>query len=191
MMEIFFIFSQHRSGSRVLCSLLDSHPDIVCPHEVLNPGRGDKLNYIEVAERLNIENSKFIGLHGHFEYLSNEILNAPFPKLLLYRKDEIMGGIKQSLMGIRRVNGLFELHAPTAIWNSNLRINRNKEMRLHSTNSISYEKLTNNEEVTELPKGITKRLLSFVGAEYQTLATTVRKEPEMLPKNIEEIYAYA
>ena len=34
-MKLAFLFSQHRGGSKLLCSLLDSHPDIICPHELL------------------------------------------------------------------------------------------------------------------------------------------------------------
>jgi len=34
----FVIFATPRSGSNWLCTLLDSHPDILCHHELFNPG---------------------------------------------------------------------------------------------------------------------------------------------------------
>lgn len=191
-MEVFFLFSQHRSGSKLLCSLLDSHPDIACEHESLSPGRGgEKLDYLEVAERLEKENpeAKFIGLHGHYEYLTDQMHLACVPKLLLYRKDEVLGGIKQSLMGIRRANGLFDLHAPTTVYNYQLRIKRNREMKTYSTFKLTYERLTRGKDITKMPWWLNRRILHHIGADFIRLTTSVKKEPEMLPKNLREIYA--
>lgn len=37
-MNRFVILAAPRSGSNMLCSMLDSHPDILCHHELFNPG---------------------------------------------------------------------------------------------------------------------------------------------------------
>jgi hypothetical protein len=35
----FVIFAVPRTGSNWLCSLLNSHPEIICHHEIFNPER--------------------------------------------------------------------------------------------------------------------------------------------------------
>lgn len=55
----FVIFAAPRTGSNLLCSLLNSHPEILCHHGLFNPGgihyaldhRSDGLNLGSVAER--------------------------------------------------------------------------------------------------------------------------------------------
>ena len=58
-MTRFVILAAPRTGSNLLCTLLNSHPQVLCHHEVFNPGgvftaldyHGDGLHVDALAQR--------------------------------------------------------------------------------------------------------------------------------------------
>jgi len=200
---IFFIFSQYRSGSALLCSLFNSHPDISCIHEGLKRGE-DGVQLADSAfflvpgevdwwERANLIASRYplakhIGLHGHVDMLNDDILNAPFPKIMLYREDEILGGVKQTMMEYDRIDRGYDLDLDIAERNIALRIQRNSIIKPYATMTLSYERMTRGKNISRLSCWLNRRLLYHVGACNFTMNTRVEKTRKSLPRNMGEIY---
>jgi riboflavin biosynthesis pyrimidine reductase/LPS sulfotransferase NodH len=69
----FVIFATPRSGSNMLCTMLNSHPDILCHHEVFNPEavhyaldhRNGEINLGSIADRENNPESFIDSLWRH------------------------------------------------------------------------------------------------------------------------------
>lgn len=196
-MKVFFIFSQYRTGSKLLCSLLDSHPEITCIHESLSPRNGviERLGCDETGDWRDIASaisrdhpdSRYIGLHGQADMLTDEELNASTEKIALYREDVVLGGVKQTLMDIERVNLGFALNADLAHRNIDMRKERDEVIHYHSTMKLSYEQMTGGENITSLPFDLNKKLLKHIGASNYRLIATTEKQRQTLPNNMEEI----
>ena len=201
-MKIFFVVSQYKTGSKLLCSLLDSHPDIVCPHEIMTTGRGHseqgitgEMSWHERAAVLAEANpdAKLIGLHGQVDMMPDDIYHMGFPIIGLRREDEVLGGVKQTLMDVDRLHGHFDLNVNIALDNTDMRRLRDIPIMLYSTFKTTFERLTRGgKEIKRMPWILAWRMLNHIGARkwwyFWRLKTTISKEPPMLPKNLQEIY---
>jgi hypothetical protein len=190
--KVFFVFSQYRTGSELLCSLLNSHPDITCLHESLAPSRdGKKVDWWEKANELARQYplAKFIGVHGQANMLSEDTLNAPGKKIILSREDEVLGAVKQVLLEQRRVHNGFDLNFGFVEHCMKLRKNREKVITSEATFKLTYEQMTRGgNNINQLSPWLNWRLLKHIGADWYRLKTSLPKGKPMLPSNLEEIY---
>ena len=187
----FFVFSQFHSGSKMLCSLLESHPDIVCPHESLLTIDGVAPDFNRVFAKLRGQQpfNTYYGLHAQYPNVTHDMLHASIPKILLYREDEIKGALSQYVHSIRRVNRQFELDPAIVQNRAEQRYARTAEMAEHCTMTVSYEELTGGgANISRLNPDLGNRILTHIGAEPAILTTQIRKNTQMLPKNLDECY---
>ena len=202
--EIFFIFSQYRTGSTVLCDALNSHPEIICVHESLRPGeiidppgRCATVRYQDVAVILSEmkPDARFIGLHGQYDHLDEIMHLADELKIRLFRRDTVGGAIGQCLLNYTRVNAAFDLNVDIALDCNKLRIKRDKEMCAYTDYDVKTEKIfRNNEMIEKIPRRLSRRLLKRIGVDdfrRPLIVSTNQHRDEFMPANREEIYARA
>lgn len=188
-MTISFIFSQWHTGSKLLCSLLNSHPDVCVWHEALQPIKGKITDYEAVAEHMLKESGKTIAvLHGHINWIHPDVLAVDAPKIGLDREDFFMGAIKQIMLDYTRPHNQFTLDPYYVKKAIEVRKKNNKIIRDNVDLLLSFEDLTRSGEVTELNNTCTRRALKLIGADRQTLKAGVYPQKAMLPSNLDEIH---
>lgn len=183
----FLLLSLPRSGSRMLCDLLNSHPDIACEHELY--GDPDKRSdYRGALDNLSDKYGKPVAV-GHAQYgqLHSSMLIDKIKRLLLVREDKLRGAISAMLMGVPRANGLFRLESWQVRQLQDERALHTAIMRPHADEVVTYEELTGGEAIVELAETQARRLCAFFGVTYHPLTTTVRKNYPKLPENLEEL----
>jgi len=178
----------------MFCNALNSHPDIVCFHEAFTPSRDAPTDFnVVLQEKIDglVASGqpipKFIGLHGQYENLNDQIHIADVPKIHLFRKDEIRGGMRQCLMGLRRVDKGFDLDVDIANNATQVRQKRTKEMKTYSTLDVVSEKLMRKDS-GKIRFWQTVRILNHLGARHSKLTSSIKPEGYE-PRNMEELYA--
>jgi hypothetical protein len=173
-MKPFLLMSLPRSGSKMLCSMLGSHPQIACPHEpFFNQERRD--NYRAYLESLQGE--VVIG-HVHFHHLSPAMFADAMPKILLER-DYADGAISQILNGSRRPDRQFEIKREYVQIAAEERQRRTEIMRPHADLVLTYEQLTTTDA--------SKLICEFLGVDVMPLLPRTRKTPPSRPANYEAL----
>ena len=175
------LFSLPRSGSRMLCSMLDSHPQVNCWHEYLVEGQID-----EDMAKLS-ENGKVAV--GHCQWNLARKLYGKYPTILLYREDETRGAIGQMMLSIPRAHGEYMLKPDTVKRVARERREHIEEMKQHADLLISYEEITDNKPTRIAPQAVSDKLCDFIGVSRWMLYTdSAKKEPPKLPKNLKDCY---
>ena len=152
-----------KSGTRMMTSLLNSHPEIDC--------------------RFNSDDGE-VGVF-HFHNVRWEWLQLP---MVLIERDYFDGAVSEMVSPHgERANNQYELSVRSVQTAINRRKLYTELLRRHADLVLKYEDLTNNgEEITELD---CPELCDVLGVESRIFTTDFRKMEKMIPKNIGEIRA--
>lgn len=203
----FAIITQQRSGSNLLRSFLNQHPDIYCYGEMFSPSGTVKDNFfkdkdliVKIAfyhkeQNKNIEDylnylfssaKKYnaVGIDLKYNQINDEVLNYLLKNdikiIHLIRKDILATWLSDYLVDGRRKNKLprridpkqlkrqmrFTLHS----------INKYKKQNFKDYLTLSYKEMTDNKNINELPKELTKKILDFLKVDYRKLKSKRMKK---------------
>ena len=128
---LFFVFSQFRSGSTMFCNSLSLHPDIVCPHESLNYIRLGRYTIEELIVEIAKENptKRYIGLHGQYEQIPEELYSHPARKIMLGRRDQWKAAADEINLHYRRTHGNFDINPDLLKSTHDKRVSNFREMQ--------------------------------------------------------------
>ena len=177
----YIIVCNSRSGSHLLCTLLNSHSKIACTGETdeemdeLKNAQGENIGCI-VFNRLFLrgrwkETNKIIHLTRDplkmaiSRYVFNHTSSRPrhSTELIDIRCNLDMNAIKKDAKMITEE----EIEIRRILKNCN-------------SIEVSYEEMTNDKNIKELNQKITKKLLDFIDVEYETLTTNLVKPKHIL-----------
>lgn len=189
----FHLMSQHRSGSKLLCTALNGHPEIACPHEPGTHHQGRLGQYRTFIEEIReVTQKPIVVYHHHWCFTTQEMLDDEFPKILLYREDELPGAIATMNLQLGRPNGLFEMNKERVKQRYEDRNTANQAMASYADLTISYEELTGGQEITEIPAAAQAKLLSWMQVDTEVfLRPKTFKSLPQLPSNYSELDDYA
>lgn len=199
---MFTILAAQRSGTHLLATLLDSHPELRCYEEVLLRSLAYDERNKELGERhplLMKEHEGGIVMYNHFvaadEDTKNKIVSG---KIIHLTRD--MDNILRSLYGIyhkdkfntqsfyKEEKEIF-VPEPPKHWKGKQKknINEMKERAFEripdgkNRLEVTYKWLTGGESITELPKEKAKVLCEFLGVKSHKLTTDFRKPKYVRP----------
>ena len=184
-MSRFILMSQPRTGSRLLCSLLSSHPAIACPHEVLAEKKFRNKKAFPRALEI-MPGRRIVVAHGHHEYLTKEVLALDAPKILLTRKDYIRAAQSALYMNVSRAAGFYAEPSQIKAYAA-MRERLDDEMRQYADFEFDYSDFANNDDTTKTAELF--ELQDFIGASRTLLKTTAERSIYTKPGNLEELYA--
>ena len=173
---MFIILSYHRSGTHLLASLLNSHPDLTCHDEVLlRPNRhtlawGNMHLPYKTLTELG-ENEGGIVMYQHLKGLPERsmslIRNSKVIHLVRNDVEELANSIIKVYGRKPSSNEVRRIKKTVAYW-------RAKALQYSIDNyfSITYEQICNNEAIEEYRND---NLLKFLGVKPVTLTTNFTK----------------
>jgi len=192
-MSTFHLMSLHRSGSQMLCTMLNEHPDIACIHETTNFIQNRLHLYRDQIEDIREKTGKPIVVFHHHEcFTTDEMLNDEYPNILLHRADELEAAIDQYNISGGRPEGLYQHNKERIVEIMQYRITAKERMLAKADLVLEYDnlvKLTNDGETEFLPQ-IGQTLFRFLGVTNQRVLARTRAENITKPKNILELRAY-
>lgn len=179
----YIIYCRPRSGSHLLATLLNSHPDIACFGETCDEGLEELRNtrgkiegaiYFYHQERNLSKERKIIHLTRKpidiatseyiFNFTDRKKEDSPFRPENLYKERKI----KQSLDS--------NFIAKKAEQISNITIAEKEKMKnMSNVLEISYEEMTDNQNIEILKQNIADKILDFLGVEKRQLSTKLIK----------------
>ena len=178
----YLIVCNSRSGSHLLCTLLNSHSTIACVGETdeiideLKNARGEKTGRI-------IFNRQFLRFSDR--YKSNNIIHLTRDSQKIAISKYIFNHTNDRPRHFTKLANIHSKLDKRDIEQEAIII-KNEEQRireiLKSYNSIeiSYEEMTNNKNIKKLNKETTKKLLDFLAVEYETLITKLVKPRQII-----------
>ena len=173
----YLIVCNSRSGSHLLCTLLNSHSKIACLGEdgekmdILKNARGEKTGHIV----FNRQFMRFAKIQR-----SNKIIHLT--------RDPLKIAISRYIFNHTNVRPRH--FTETVYIHSNLDMNTIKKdviiikseeeeirhiLKKYNSIEITYEEMTNDKNIKKLNKETTKKLLDFLDVEYETLTTKLIK----------------
>lgn len=168
----------------MLCSALNSHPEITCFHEPFMDIRKRE----QWSEQMDLwEKPVRIG-HVQFHQLHSSMLEADIPRLLLARRDVVRSAMGALFLNVYRPNQKFSVDPEYVMKLRDERLLHYKLMKASCEKEVFYEDLTDNKEITEIPERWGRWLCDWAGVDYHPLEVSVRKARVSLPWNLEEIY---
>ena len=181
------LLSLARSGSTMLCEMLDSHPHVVCRHEWTNDWRRARMFDGSMDALARSSGKPVVVVHAQFDQIYPAMLRPGLPRILLER-DYINGALSEmrSLHG-NPAGATFAL--PNAQFAKRVaeRNARTTMMRAFADLSVSYEALTGNEDVVAMPEVVGQQLCAFLGVPYYEMRPRRRKNKAWQPANMEEL----
>lgn len=180
----FLLLSQPRTGSRLLCSLLNSHPAIGCTHESCKaPEHRNESVFTQIS--LECPGKSVLVAHAHHGFLTDELRELDVPKIVLTRKDYVRASLSAIFMNIPRAQGF---RAKQSIVNAMIEARKASDAALmkYADFVIDYSEFADNNAQTSRVE--LSSLLSFLGVAQATLTTTAIRSPFVEPCNLAELY---
>lgn len=160
-MIVLLLTAGGRSGSHMLCGMLNSHPDITCEHEYVT----DDWRATDFGTPVSI-------IHNHWHTIEPDMLTADVPRMALTRWAWAGSGKTQDM--IARLGWPHNpKHAETLIRARKIRTER---LVAHADFVIDYDDITGGEEVTELGEPYRTEVCNFLGVPARPMPTTARKK---------------
>lgn len=169
MLRPFVILALPRTGTKMLVSALNSHPELDVVHEF----KGGLWSFLK-----------------HPYVLSNHRrwwMRWPIKVMHVYREDSVAGAISLLKMSYTFPDLSFDLPVDEVSRLVAFRREEEKEMSKASYYRVSYEDLTNGEEITELPRWFVDEFCEFVGIESAEMKTAEKKRKPMRARNEGEL----
>jgi len=183
MSDTFHVVSLHRSGSALLCSALNSHPDIYCPHEPTTEIQHALDAYTSQIRIMHESTDKrVVGYHHHAQLTTAAMLDDANINIHLHRRDIRQGAIAEMSLGFPRANGKFTLKESFIDKVEATRRSLDAELAAVADVSICFEDLHDGGPIAELPENISRQLCEAIGVDYQPLITSTKPEAEKRPK---------
>ena len=167
----------------MLCDALASHPQISCQHELFSDW-GKRQNYRAALDEF--PGPVVVG-HAHFAQLHSSMLVDDIKRILLVRKNTLNGALSAMLMQSPRPNGLYLLDPRHIAVIKDERALQTALMMPYADLVVSYEDLTGDQNIADLPEEHSRRLCEFLGVDYYPLTTMTVKRPPMRPRNLDEL----
>ena len=171
--------------------MLDSHPDIACPHEPTTWIQNHLEDYQEQIDQIRKDTGRPIVVYHHHEcFTTDEMINDEYPNIAIVRNDHLGGAVNQYMLNTVRPDGKFNLPQD--------RIKEIAQERKLATDRIEsvadlvvvYEDIVQRIVDNTLEKKHADRILDFIGKPSTVLTTQTRAEKLSTPKNITEIEEY-
>jgi len=200
----FIIYSKQRTGSTLLHSFLNSHPDLVCEGELFSRRnrKNAAMNPYEKVKRLTGASVGFMLKYNH-----SFVDFSEFKVIHLLRNDTMAQALSDI---INKNKGLYGVPAESIEEISNkytgvfLRTKVEKRMKLYRQDvlkasqrlqevehmTIYYEDITKGVYTNTCPFGVRNKLLHFLGASLCPLTTSLQKVnqlPEKIATNFGEL----
>lgn len=171
----YIILCHQRSGSHLLCTLINSHPDIACIGETnekmpeLYNAKGKIVGKIEMYNRVKditkYKNVKIIHLiRNPYDTARSDWINCT-KKFPAHVKEKSSFEIKLNKKEIeKRAIGIEEMH------------NKFKNLIKNLNHiEIHYDDLSKNKSVSEINESIEYKILDFLNVSYSKLSTNLKK----------------
>ena len=171
----FIIFSLPRTGTKMLVSGLNAHPEI--PY-VVHEFVGDKRKFLENPYILT-------------NHLYDWAQRTDAVRICLYREDSIAGALSLLKMAYGFPDLSFDIPVDEVSKLAKFRREAERRMREASQYEISYEQLTNGEQIERLPFWFVDEFCSWVGIESHPMPVHTKKREKMRARNEAEIWRSA
>lgn len=169
MLKPFVILALPRSGTKMFCSAVSSHPDIpTVTHEF----RGTEDKFWE---------SPYVLSNFYRDWMHK------LPIIHLTRDNYIQGARSILLMGYNFPDGVVDLPTNEVVDMARWREGWDKEHSDLAGLSVSYESLCRDRDVKTLPQDFSKRFCEFVGVPHAPLVTEVSKTSKLKLRNEDAI----
>jgi len=178
----FIILAHQRTGTHLLATALNSHPNIYCTGET-REAPSENMNNISAVGRIIMYNQ----LYGQFD----ETKKSKIIHLTRNPRDTAMSNIANlgdAVFPSHKAH-FYKKEKPRYCSIDKCHIDKKTEeiggymvsvrKALKSINhlEITYEELTNGKSIKKLPKKPAKKILDFLGVKYKTLTTNLVKSP--------------
>lgn len=160
----FLLLSLPRSGSALLCSLLDSHPDITCPHECI------RYDYLKELDALS--GRVCIG-HAQYRRITDEVLKSDIPKIFLKRDDYAAGAVSEIALGHKWAQGLHVINPELVQRVAKDRQEKTERLLPYADFVVTYEDITHGEDINSVRLD---DICQFVGVSPLELKTMTNKK---------------
>jgi len=190
MTKQFLVISQHKTGSRMLCDMLASHPDLKCPHEYLDRPSHNA----DWRQALADLGPGGVG-HVQAKSVTDDMLTADVQRIVLTR-DPIDSALSFLRITFEPSEGQWEIPPDAFHAEVSRRTTAADRLLASADYVIRYEDLTQGGEMRECPASIAANLCRFLGVELAPLRTRIRKNKPAHPSNWKELingspYRYA
>jgi len=187
----FHVLSLHRAGSKMLCGMLDSHPDIACPHEPGNQIQNRLHLYPEQIEIIRTKTEKkIVGYHHHNCFTTDEMLNDKFPSILIHKRDECSGAIAEMNLQFARPNRMFTMNKKRVKARMKLREKAIKRMQPHADIDLILDDIVDRPTNT-LKQEFADKILTLLELPTGFVFHAPRQpDRPMKPANLLEIESY-
>lgn len=178
----FFILTAQRSGSHMLASALNSHPSISCegelgrPDDVIKSSKGEVKGAILMYRHWHMFGDQFTArkiLHlvrDPYNIARSRLANEQDKK---QKKWEHEAHFREKVSREFELDGKMLGEVRDAVKDETRRIRNDLRQTLHM--EVSYEELTGDVSVTEIPQEVSDKLTSFLEVPSASLSTDLVK----------------
>lgn len=179
---MFLLMSQMRTYSGLLCSLLNSHPDLGCVHEVLKAKEIRTPGAFDLVKGMTRKKNPIV--HGQIGQLTDEFLEMDIPKVLLTRKDYALASESLFHMKAPRACGYHAPKEPNKLY-SDIRKAADKKLASVADFVIDASDIaTSGEETNVIENDKVFELLDFLNVKPMALKSQKRRGRQSRPGNI-------
>ncbi len=169
MSKPFIILALPRTGTKMFCDAIRSHPDIPSVHHEF---RGTEEEFWE---------SPYVLSNYWHDWMDDERIT----KIHLYRENAIAGAQSMLMMHYNFPDNVVTLPVHEVQELANKRKAWDAELAKHADHTLSYEQACGGKEATELP--VSELLCEWLSLSPQPLITTHRKNRKIRLRNNREI----
>jgi len=177
--------SQHKTGSRMLCDMIASHPGLSCPHEYLDTPRHNA-DWRASLDLLESETGRKAIGHVQAKSVTMDMLTDENTKRLLLVRDPYASALSRLRVEFEQL-GAWTLDPRRYRAEVNFRTAENERLLPFTDGTVSYEEITGCEHASQAPDAVAAFLCAFFGVSTMPLKTLVRKSTPSFPSNWREL----
>lgn len=170
----------------MLASALNSHPEILCPHEYWKRQEDWMYALTLLQQETHIQGKRTTVAHGQNRNFTDEMLRARYPIMLLHRADEVQGVLSSMYMG-GAPEDEYVINPDSFRQVLNDRRRFMEHIWPHADFVVTYESLTCGQHADELDEWISHDICDFLEVSRQVLIPTTTKFTRRNPRNLDEL----